>query len=329
MSMDIEDLNKSQIILLTLLVSFVTSIATGIVTVSLMEKAPKDVVRVTQKVVERVVEKVGEANPIKQDEPAVEKIIEKTVVVKEGDLIAQAIAENRSKLLALYESDTNTFAAFALPISKDLLVTDYSKIDPNKKYYAKNSNSDIFPIEYLKGGGTRKLAMFKLLSDEAEKRFRVINLAESDPQLGQSVFLFTSPDFSSVAQGIVSQLKNSFIYVDVSEDKIMPGTVVFNSSAEVVGISTGASRGKSQNAFVSYLSISAFKDSPKEDLEKENDNNASSTDASLEDKLESGENDSAATSSTENTQSNNSSDSTQNNAADNTDTNQAAAATAF
>ena len=35
--MDLEKLNKSQIVLLTLLVSFVTSIATGIVTVALMQ----------------------------------------------------------------------------------------------------------------------------------------------------------------------------------------------------------------------------------------------------------------------------------------------------
>ena len=38
--MDLEHLNKTQIILLTLLVSFVTSIATGIVTVSLLAQAP-------------------------------------------------------------------------------------------------------------------------------------------------------------------------------------------------------------------------------------------------------------------------------------------------
>ena len=36
-----EHLNKQQLILLTLLISFVTSIATGIVTVSLMDQAPQ------------------------------------------------------------------------------------------------------------------------------------------------------------------------------------------------------------------------------------------------------------------------------------------------
>ena len=41
--MDIKDLNKSQLILLAILLSFITSIATGIVTVTLMQQAPSSV----------------------------------------------------------------------------------------------------------------------------------------------------------------------------------------------------------------------------------------------------------------------------------------------
>ena len=40
---DIKELNKHQLILVTLLITFVVSIATGIVTVSLMNQAPKSV----------------------------------------------------------------------------------------------------------------------------------------------------------------------------------------------------------------------------------------------------------------------------------------------
>jgi hypothetical protein len=44
--MNLEQLNKTQIILLTLLVSFVTSIATAIATAALIQKAPADITRV-------------------------------------------------------------------------------------------------------------------------------------------------------------------------------------------------------------------------------------------------------------------------------------------
>lgn len=56
--MDIQDLNKKQLILLTLLITFIVSIATGIVTVSLMNKMPAKTVQTINNVVQRTVEKV-------------------------------------------------------------------------------------------------------------------------------------------------------------------------------------------------------------------------------------------------------------------------------
>lgn len=57
--MDINELNKTQLILLTLLITFVVSIATGIVTVSLMQQAPKSVPQTINNVIERTIEKVS------------------------------------------------------------------------------------------------------------------------------------------------------------------------------------------------------------------------------------------------------------------------------
>jgi hypothetical protein len=56
--MDIKELNKSQLILLALLLSFVTSIATGITTVTLMERAPNSVTVPLTQIVRETVEKV-------------------------------------------------------------------------------------------------------------------------------------------------------------------------------------------------------------------------------------------------------------------------------
>ena len=56
--MDIKELNKTQLVLLTLLITFVVSIATGIVTVSLMQQMPKSVPQTINNVIQRTIEKV-------------------------------------------------------------------------------------------------------------------------------------------------------------------------------------------------------------------------------------------------------------------------------
>ncbi len=278
MSMDIEDLNKSQIILLTLLVSFVTSIATGIVTVSLMEKAPKDVVRVTQKVVERVVEKAKEVNPVKEKEPVKEKIIEKTVIVREGDLIAQAIAENRSKMLAIYDKNSGEFLAFAAALKSKFVLTDNSIVQEGRVYVAHNSKSDIYEIEYIKGGGARGLALFKLKDEDAN--LRSLSLSENAPQLGQSIFTFNSQDFSSVSQGIISSLKDSFIYADLRATEAQPGSILFDSQGKLLAISTAKSRAVSNQAFVAQDAIAAFISNTDKEVPEEQGNPAEAAEQS-------------------------------------------------
>ena len=56
--MDIKDLNKAQLLLLALLLCFITSVATGITVVSLMDQAPTSITTPINKIVKQTVEKV-------------------------------------------------------------------------------------------------------------------------------------------------------------------------------------------------------------------------------------------------------------------------------
>ena len=87
--MDIKDLNKTQLILLAVLLSFVTSIATGITTVTLMQQAPKSITTPINRVVQQTIEKIQQVEG---------KTVTQTVVVKEEDLVVDAIAKNKSSI---------------------------------------------------------------------------------------------------------------------------------------------------------------------------------------------------------------------------------------
>jgi len=91
-----EELNKTQLVLLMLFISFVTSIATGIVTVTLLEQAPKSVTQQINRIVERTVEKVVPG-------PAETRTINTTtqVVVSEDDLIIRAVAKTTPALVRI------------------------------------------------------------------------------------------------------------------------------------------------------------------------------------------------------------------------------------
>ena len=97
--MDLNELDNSQMILLTLFVSFVTAIASGIVTVTLMEEAPQVVTQTVRQVVTKTVEKVVPQKDIET------KVItkEKTVVVKESDLVAAAVQKNAASTVTIYK----------------------------------------------------------------------------------------------------------------------------------------------------------------------------------------------------------------------------------
>ncbi len=98
-----EELNKSQIVLLTLLVSFVTSMATGIVTVSLMEQGVSPVTTTVNKIVERTKEII-----IREIQDPITVTKTETIVVHPSDLVANAVDKNKDSSIIIYKVVSNT-----------------------------------------------------------------------------------------------------------------------------------------------------------------------------------------------------------------------------
>ncbi|MCH7529524.1 hypothetical protein IIB50_00140 [Patescibacteria group bacterium] len=259
--MEIEELTKMQIILLTLLVSFVTSIATGIVTVSLLDQAPPAVTQTINRIVERTVERVvpGESQGA---------IITKTIVVKENDIITDSIEKNSKHLVRISRKviggENETFVGIGIIVSEGGLVsTDSSLILGDYDYFASLSHGGVYPMEIVLNA--KATALLKIVQDEDETiSFKTVTFSSdlSVLKLGQTIISLGGKNRTNVAIGIVSGLleKNitvevegenaepatitilSFIETNISEVSVLSGSPLIDIFGEVIGISTISSR---------------------------------------------------------------------------------------
>ena len=85
--MDINELNKKQLILLTLLITFVVSIATGIVTVSLMKQMPTSVPQTINNIIQRTIEKVSTPTTPATVNEASNSEKESTSLIGDGEVV--------------------------------------------------------------------------------------------------------------------------------------------------------------------------------------------------------------------------------------------------
>ena len=141
--MDIKDLNRSQLILLALLLSFVTSLATGITTVTLMQQAPDSVTIPITKVVRQTVEKIV---PVK-DLPN-----EATLSEEEKDLLSQLKSmEYSSAILIKEKGEERETLARGFYIGNDMVVISRAIDEPKaeEKYIIKSilGEQDILSIK--------------------------------------------------------------------------------------------------------------------------------------------------------------------------------------
>jgi hypothetical protein len=121
--MDIKDLNKSQLILLAILLSFVVSIATGITTVTLMQQAPDSVTIPITRIVRQTVEKIVPAQ-VKPSEVLSEeqkKLLEDLKAIKPLTVTLFLKGETEDKVLGtgLFLGDNRVVVASLIPEPKE------------------------------------------------------------------------------------------------------------------------------------------------------------------------------------------------------------------
>ncbi len=227
--MDIKDLNKSQLILLAVLLSFVTSIATGITTVTLMQQAPSSVTVPINRIVRQTVEKIQQVEG---------KTTVQTIVVKEEDLVVDAIAKNQSAIFTvtkeILDDTSNTVEVSAgrgFVVSADgIIATDAILVPENRVYYVKNSSGK-FKADFV-------------LTDKAG--FSFIKVGAPLDEKNKLVYLVpTFGDLSKMKVGqkiiILGNGISSFIFegnkdIKINVTKSNAGSMVLNLDGQVLGI---------------------------------------------------------------------------------------------
>ncbi len=241
-AMDIERLTRSQIVLLALLVSFVSAIASSIVTMRLLDRAPEEVVpKIINRVVERTIERVVTPVQPTQSSPQKERVVEKTVVVREEELVPTAVAEAQRVMVPVFrlfpsrgegEVGTSTSGRPATPsatssgngakarehlrfVSHGLVVGDHLVLLPDRVVlkgasYRVAIGSQRFPARIaLEGKGPFALLAISPKEKEGEGGVFPKPPTLLDPaslKLGQSIVVVGGVEAPRIALGFVSSL---------------------------------------------------------------------------------------------------------------------------
>lgn len=241
--MDLEHLTKHQIVLLTLLVSFMTSIATGIVTVSLMDQAPPEITKTIDQVVERTVQTVMPAqNPAATATAATVK----TVVIKSDDLATESIASAQKAVIRIVgKGDDKMIARGVIIDNKGLALTDKGALASSDftSFEAILSDGERVPVTEPKGQSASSSIELLTIEVGTSTGFAPAPIADAGKlRLGQSVIRISGTGGDVVGEGIIASLPTKDSNeVQSSVTSATPGSVLVSLYGEIIGLITGDS----------------------------------------------------------------------------------------
>jgi hypothetical protein len=230
--MNIEELSKSQLILLTILVNFVTSVATGILTVSLLDKAPPFVTQTINRVVERTIETVVAAAPA---------AIIQAPAPSNQDLVTAALGAAATRSVAIYSANTGTSTPAVsvgtyLPKARAVATVSQESL-PSEALIEFPGNIYISASLAQEGGGITIYGF----ADKATlpKVNPLILIASGDLKLGETTLAIGAD--GSASTGIIARVDSKNIYTTLPD--IGAGSAAVNLSGNLIGIGVGMKQG--------------------------------------------------------------------------------------
>ncbi len=271
-----EDLSKHQLILIVLLITFVTSIATGIITFTLLSEAPVEMTQTINRVVERTIEKVAPATPGQPEK------ITTTVVVSEEDRVLEAIAKNEKSIVRLKTTGadgTEVVSGIGLVVSADgAIVADLRSYNVASPFIISFYDGKTYPAGKVFIDDKNGLVFIKTTLPQNENpkyTFYPSVFGDSDGlKIGQTLVAISGRDSNAASIGRIFQLsfgadKKTItnILSDIKVSKVHFGSPILNLSGEVAGLE--APLGETDTEY-SYIPINIIKSATTKALEELN-----------------------------------------------------------
>ena len=262
--MNMDELTKSQIVLLTLLVSFVTSIATGIVTVALLGQAPPAITQSVSRIIRETVQTVGPASLSQR--PAATQTREKTVVVNESDLKSKAVERASASLVRVMQSaaDGPVFLGLGVVLdSEGMIATDSESLQESADVSVLLPNG--LSVRSFVRARDAKTGIAYLLpaTTTPAAQFFPISISTNHVVLGQTVIALGGKTQPRIASGLIASLASlgeastspRVIETNIASETTLPGALLIDTQGILLGINTSGGGSASGANFISASAL--------------------------------------------------------------------------
>jgi hypothetical protein len=233
--MDLEELSKSQLLMLMLLVNFVTSIATGVLTVSLLDQAPANVTQTVNRIVDHTIETVATDTPLASI-VAPPTTVTKTIIESDDSLLPTAIAAAAARTVDIYSSAGTSTPLVAvgtyLPKARAVVTTTQAGLPNEVTIEFADNTTQMASLSHQ--GATLTIYGFGDAATIPSVPSPLI-VDHSTLKPGQTAVAITAD--GSAVTGIVSKVDESGVNTNLP---VTPaGVEAVDISGDIIGISSG------------------------------------------------------------------------------------------